>query len=520
MKELSYILAENLQQAFLANATNVAIDESDRQFTYTDLHQMSVSISHHIIDAANNDSAVAILGKKSFYTYAGICGAIFASHAYMPMNLKFPTARNLSMLRTSDAEVIVADKDSIGMLDKILKGSERSYTVICEMIDDSFRAKHSGHIFVMAGPKEDLPLPVLNSDEDDTAYLLFTSGTTGSPKGVPVSNGNVMSYIRFMMNKWEFREKDRFSQTFDLTFDLSVHDMMLCWLSGACLCIPEEDSAFKMVSYIRDQKISVWFSVPSVAMLMNKMRLLKAGAYDTIRLSFFCGEALPVQIAEKWQESTNPNSLTNLYGPSEATIAISFYQWNLENQKSLNDVVSIGKMFEGQDFCMMDPDQKLTDSKGELCLGGSQIISGYFQDPDLTSKYFIEFNEYPGKIWYRTGDLVSMDESGDLFYLGRLDSEVKISGFRVNLLEIDSVIRQVKGTEQVASIFDDRSPSKIVCFISGESTITETEIMSRCQDHLPWYMIPEVIIFVEEMPLNDNGKIDRNTLKRSLDGKG
>jgi len=185
----------------------------------------------------------------------------------------------------------------------------------------------------------------------------------------------------------------------------------------------------------------------------------------------------------------------------------------------MNGVVSLGKIFKDQEYIILDPERVyVTESDGELCLGGSQIVDGYLKDKGLTEKYFIHLEEYAGKTWYRTGDLVHKDRNGDLFYLGRKDTEVKISGYRVNLLEVDAVIRNAAGNDMVASVlYEKRSPA-IICFVSGPPEGDENKLLQTCREELPWYMIPERIIFVEEMPLNVNGKIDRNMLKQMLDG--
>ena len=510
------ILAENLRDAFSKYAENDAVSHGGNTYSYAAFTQSSLSISHCIPDATGDPDPVAILGKKGLFTYAGICGSLFASRAYMPLNLKFPTARNKKMLELSGTQIIVADVNAIEMLDHLLADAMQTFTIILEEESPELTAKYQQHQFLC--PDKDAK-PVsreISSTKEDIAYLLFTSGSTGVPKGVPVSNLNVTSYLQHVLENWDFRESDRFSQTFDLTFDLSVHDMMVCWLSGACLCIPEDDSALNTASYIRDQKITSWFSVPSMAMLMNKMRLLKENAFEKVRLSFFCGEPLPADICEKWSKATGGKEVVNLYGPSEATIAISAYTWDESHQKSLNGIISIGKMFTTQQYCLLDVAKMQQDTqKGELCLGGSQIIKEYLNDPALSEKYFIEIPGQEGSIWYRTGDLAELDGEGDLFFLGRTDSEVKISGFRVNLYEIDGLIRKITGAQQVATLLDEPG-SQLKTFVSNDGSMDDSEIIRKCREELPWYMIPEVIIFVEELPLNPNGKVDRKRLKQML----
>jgi len=499
------ILAYRLKDSFLKYRRNAALQIGNQVWTYEDLLGKATAISNAILKQ-NKDKGtpVAILGEKSLMTYAGICGAHLSSNAYMPLNLKFPVNRNKRMLELSGAEIIIADEQGKDMLGQLTEGNEDQYSVIID--ENLFSSEMSDEPDIRARP-------------EDTAYLLFTSGTTGIPKGVPVSNRNVCAYLDHVLSAWNFREDDRFSQTFDLTFDLSVHDMMVCWLSGACLCVPEDDSPFKLASYIREQKISIWFSVPSAAVLMDKMRLLKTDSLDNLRISFFCGEPLTTRIAEKWQMATSGQDVINLYGPSEATIAISAYPWEKDHQKSKNDIVCLGRMFTEQEYCLLNPQSgKPAKSEGELCLGGSQVIDAYLNDEQLTKKYFVELEEYPSRLWYKTGDLACVDDEGELYFLGRADAEVKISGYRVNLLEIDAIIRKTANADMVASILPDPQKPVILSFISGKVEVGETEIVLACKNELPWYMIPERIIFVDEMPLNVNGKIDRNKLIQMING--
>jgi acyl-coenzyme A synthetase/AMP-(fatty) acid ligase len=348
------------------------------------------------------------------------------------------------------------------------------------------------------------------------AYLFFTSGTTGKPKGVPVSSGNLSSYLDFMLRTYDFQPEDRFTQNFDLTFDLSVHDIFLAWSSGACLCVPHDNSSFVMAGFIREKKPTVWFSVPSVVMLMGRMRLLKPGAFPSIRLSFFCGEALHSRTADAWKSAALQSRIVNLYGPTEATIAISQYELpdNSKLWKSALGIISIGRVFKGNRFTLQGAGP--VQCEGELCLSGNQVVDGYFENEEADKDSFC-IDPVSRQKWYNTGDLVKEDKDGDLFFYGRKDAEVKISGYRVNLKEIENVLAGYEAVAQTVVIFeqDEEGQGTIVAFILGNKSqkIEEKALDSECRQQLPWYMVPGKYIFVDEIPLNTNGKVDVAALK-------
>jgi acyl-coenzyme A synthetase/AMP-(fatty) acid ligase len=327
-----------------------------------------------------------------------------------------------------------------------------------------------------------------------------------------------------MHSRYEFYPQDRLTQLFDLTFDLSVHDMFLAWTSGTCLVVPEDTSSFAMSRFIREKAPTLWFSVPSVVNLMDRMRLLKPDMFPSIRLSFFCGEALGEKTALAWKAAAPESLIVNLYGPTEATIAVSRYDVpeDIGKLKFEIGIVAIGKVFEGNSYKILKESPE--DQQGELCLAGNQVVRSYFKNEEANNQAFF-IDPDSGIKYYRTGDLVKMDEAGDLFFLGRKDSEVKISGYRVNLKEIENLLERYENIQQAVVIFDSKEPGagSILAFIvlkSGEEIKTGEQLNLLCRDALPWYMVPGKFIFVDEIPLNVNGKVDKSLLmKRFNDGK-
>jgi acyl-coenzyme A synthetase/AMP-(fatty) acid ligase len=410
---------------------------------------------------------------------------------------------------------VIADEECIIVLNELLEGMENPVNVLSHEeigpFSDVVARRHRFRIMEHATVPE---YQEMEGNPESTAYMLFTSGSTGHPKGVAVTNRNVTTYLDNLASLFEFYPEDRFTQTFDLTFDLSVHDLFICWSAGACLCIPEDNSSFGLIRYMKSMQPTVWFSVPSVAVLMERMRLLKENAFPWLRMSFFCGEALFLDLAGAWKQAAPSSSIINLYGPTEATIAVSSYLLpeRVADSKTRNGVVSIGRLFPYHHHLLAGE----VPGRGVLCITGPQVVQGYYQDETLTTKSFFDYGT-PSHRYYNTGDLAEQDAQGDLYFRGRSDSEVKISGYRVNLQEIDHVLSSSQNIKQSVTLYL-ASPSGENVLVSFIDPAREKDdipsILMHCRQKLPWYMVPEKIIFVESLPLNPNGKIDRQTLTK------
>ena len=309
-----------------------------------------------------------------------------------------------------------------------------------------------------------------------------------------------------------------------MTFDLSILEIFPCWSKGGCLCTVPKGSIMAPAKFIRDKALTVWISVPSVGLFMTKMRLMKPNAFPSLRYCLFCGEPLLATSAANWQAAA-PNAIVeNTYGPTEATVAITHFRWDSEKSQSRvkNGFVPIGWPFRDQMTCLVDPDLSLVSKgrQGELCLSGTQVTSGYFNNAAKTLSQFVRIPSLGDRVWYRTGDIVTEDEDGCMHYVGRVDNQVKILGYRVELQEIDFTLRKYSGTELLVAIpvtNREGHAESIVAFICGGNN-DKARILDQCRQSLPKYMVPRDILFIDEMPLNHNGKIDRSALMRILNG--
>jgi amino acid adenylation domain-containing protein len=512
------------------NPASPALELGEQVMSYEQLWDYAGRITARLVDSLDpSEDVVAILASRSVAAYGGILGILGSGRGYCPLNPKFPLDRTLVMLRASGCRTLVVGQECAETLNSLLPRLEKPLTIIIPdegwRPNDASAARH--HIVLareltkIAGATE----PTINGAPvrgDATAYLLFTSGSTGVPKGVAVSQSNAVAYMEYAAKRFGFHAADRCSQNFDLTFDLSVHDLFTCWDAGATLC-PYTEQTLTPATVIDEKQLSCWFSVPSVAMFASKVGLLQPGEFPSLRWSLFCGEALSGTLAEAWQQAANNSILENLYGPTEATIAITYYRWDSATSPAecVRGLVPIGWPFDGQEVCAVNEtlEPVATGESGELCLGGSQVTRGYLNDPDKTAKSFVRLRHTGDQIWYRTGDLVRQDERGCLFYLGRRDFQVKISGYRVELQEIDLVLREAARTELAVAIpwpLTDGSAAGIVGVISGSNPVHDAEIIAACEGRLPRYMVPTRIYHFPQIPLNVNGKVDRGKITEML----
>lgn len=505
-----------------------ALEVNNEEFTYLQLAGRANGISQVINKHSKDSALIAILGYRSITMYSGILGILLSGKGYVPLNPKFPRERTKTMVLESGCDTLLVGNESIDYVSSLLSNYTKPLTIIFpnENNLDNLISEFPQHTFVTSSEinQQNFKLTPPIVEPHQTAYLLFTSGSTGVPKGVPVNHKNVTSYIHNINSLYDFTYDDKFSQSFDMTFDLSVHDMFICWSNTACLyCVPES-SIMAPAKFIKNKGINVWFSVPSVVMFMSKMRLLKPNSFPKLKYSFFCGEPLLDISAGTWQKAAPNSMVVNLYGPTEATIAISEYRW-LEGsvQTSKNGIVPIGKCFENQDCCIVDEDNNVIDigETGELCLSGSQVTNGYCNNKEKNAAHFIKIPKLGNEIWYKTGDIVTRDPSGCMYYLGRVDNQVQVLGYRVELQEIDSVLRKVSNLENVVSIawpVENGTAQGVIAFICGDKKSNDTDsILNYCNSRLPKYMVPNKIYFVDVMPLNVNGKIDRQALIQSIE---
>ncbi|HTQ98840.1 MAG TPA: AMP-binding protein, partial [Candidatus Acidoferrum sp.] len=414
--------------------------------------------------------------------------------AYVPLNPNAPAGRNAYVLKQSGAVGMLADADYdlTGVA-----GDNSALRFVIGADTGVVLRQESVHAAV-----------TVNASFDDGAYIIFTSGTTGKPKGVAITGANLAAYLANLQALLDITPDDRVVHLSELSFDLSVHEIFLTWASGAALyCIPPA-AALLASRHVQEEGLTVWVSVPSVISLAHKAGMLGRDALRSIRLAFFCGEALSLATAWHFAEAAPAARIFNLWGPTEATVSFTYF--HVDPALSLPDIVPIGRPYAGQLLALADDEGKPVPrgQVGELLASGSQVTQGYWQSPELNAdKFFIR----DGQRWYRTGDLAVWDERYGYCFKGRADRQVKIKGYRIELQECETAIRELCGRDLVCVIpwpnSDDGTAAGLVAFVCAES-IDETAMKATLATRLPAYMIPARIVALREFPFNANGKVD------------
>jgi len=497
--------------------------------SYGELLSLAAPIAQTLIEVGFGEGTArcAVLGSRRLTDFVGILAASLARCIYVPLNARHPAQRLTQIMRDAEAQALVVDRNHLDTAYSVLSATPQPVLVLLpdSAAPPDWAAAVPHHRFVtqsaLSRPQLDR-LPQGNSD--DGAYLLFTSGSTGTPKGVLVRNRNVMSYLRSVAARYAPTTGDRCTQLFDLTFDLSVHDMFLCWGAGATLYRIPDNARFAPRDFIRRHALTIWFSVPSTAATMLGLRALRPGDFPSLRLSLFCGEALPKRLALAWADAAPNAVVENLYGPTEATIAVT--AWRLPRDPDAlaasPDVLPIGAPLPGQVALAVSAsgDPGGEDDEGELCLAGSQVTDGYWRRPDLTAQHFVRF-PWHDRIWYRTGDRVRYSRRHGLVFLGRLDRQVKIAGHRVELQELEAVLHRAADANAAAIAWPlgpDGLARGIVGFV-GTTARTNDELLQACRDALPPYAAPSTIRRIDDWPLNTSGKTDHRRLRALLEAE-
>jgi amino acid adenylation domain-containing protein len=445
---------------------------------------------------------VAVASHRTLEGYIGVLAALCAGATVVPLSPDWPGERLQAIIDECDPDVIVADVSGHRALAKLADEG----TALPPVFSPGQHDERCGNLRLLS-PTDRSSGSSASSAEN--AYILFTSGSTGRPKGVPVTHANMHHFLDSIFDRYAFNVEDTFSQNFDLTFDLAFFDLFVAWGCGGTLVHTPPSALRRLPKFVASQRLTVWFSVPSAISLARRMSGLTPAGMPSLRWSLFCGEPLTAVDAADWQIAAPQSRTENLYGPTELTIACSAFHWSADSTaEGAHGFVPIGKLFPGLDYLLLDEGSGGQATEGELCVTGPQMFSGYLQPADDAGRFL---NDEGGR-WYRTGDRVREDPDGILSFLGRVDQQVKIQGYRIEVAEIEYQLRRVQGIEKAAVLATGEGADRhLVAFYVG-AVAEHDEVERRLGKMLPAYMVPRKYVRLDDFPLNGRGKLDRRRL--------
>ena len=503
-------------------ADKEALDCHDGILSYRDLGLKALEfVSNFDLDATQK---VGILGDRDVLSYVTLFASVISLRTFVPLNQRFPVNKLIYIIEKSDLDTIYVSKNCLNLIVKILPEVKRKLKVY---VTDETAAQ------ILHGSNADIRVIDFNAHDLEyksyqhaqlrkaqaalyhPLYIIFTSGTTGDPKGVEVSFDNMTAYLDGISAVFNYSSEDRIALVSDITFDLSQGEIFCAFSHGAALVVVYPQYLFAFISFLDKKQISCVTLVPSAVLHLKKMGLLDGGGVKTLRLCNFIGEALPYSVCKDMAYSAVNSVIYNSYGPTEATVAISYFKV-CDYKRSGN--VPIGTIYSGSVAILRAADGTIAKDEGEICLGGPQICNGYYKNEAKNASAFFM---HDGIRFYRTGDLgcyEMVDDRRVLVYKGRIDDEVKVQGFRVSLLEIDEAfVSAFKVSGAAVALNDNLGSASIALVVHGkDNSIDKKEIINTLKEMLPFYMLPSKIIFKESMPYNANGKLDRKALFNEL----
>jgi len=496
---------EWLEESAVRYADKTALVDEWERYTYKEYHDKAVGIADAIITTGlGSKKPVVVYLNKSVKVLASFMGIAYTGNFYSPIDIDMPAQRVNRILEVLEPEVVITTRELKEEFAKFeYKGSYLIYEDIRPIAKSDAVTEARGKII-----------------DTDLLYVLFTSGSTGMPKGVCITHRGVIDYTDWVTETFEITSEDSFGNQAPFYFDNSILDIYSAMKTGATVYIIPKilfPQPVRLLEYLKENKINTIFWVPSALMVVSKLKAFRnVDLTDILKRVLFCGEVMPNKQLNIWRKYLPDALYANLYGPTEITDACTYYI--VDREFADDESLPIGIPMKNTEIMVLDDENRLVTEPcivGELCVRGTGVATGYYKNPEKTAQAFVQnpLNDaYEEKI-YRTGDLVEYNEYHELIYLSRKDFQIKHMGHRIELGEIETAVSSLPDVTMNCCLYDEKH-SKIVLFL--DKNMTKDEINSALANMVPEYMLPGKVIFMEVMPLNANGKIDRVALKEFL----
>ncbi len=497
-------ILEYLEKTAAERSYHVAVDDGSICITWTELLDLSKRIGTAFCEKTDMGKPVVLLMEKSAVTLAAMFGAVYAGCFYVMIDPEQPPERIREIFRVLSPELVVTNKENENLLE------QAGYNKCKYLLKDALHEEINMEKLVLIRKK---------SHETDLLYGIFTSGSTGGPKGVVVSHRAVIDFITHFIDTFGFTANDRIGNQAPFDFDVSVKDIYTSVLTGATLVlIPKRLFAVPpaLLDYLCEKKINTLIWAVSALTLVSALKGLRYKVPEDVKRVMFSGEVMPVKQLRLWQAALPEAEFVNLYGPTEITCNCTYYP--VKRIFSDEEKIPLGKPLPGRNVFLLDEagnEIAIAGEIGEICVSGESLSEGYYHNLSETKAKFIDdFQGKTNRRYYRTGDLGYYDIDGELYFSGRKDFQIKHMGHRIELEEIEHALNQIEDLERSCCLMNQKK-NQLVAFYLGD--VAADEIRRQLAKKVPSYMIPHKIVQINKMPLNKNGKTDREYFKNRME---
>jgi amino acid adenylation domain-containing protein len=517
------MLHERLTAAAGARPEAAAVVDRSRSIAYGALERRANRLAHLLLDhGVSGGDRVGLYLDKSLESLVAIYAVLKAGAAYVPFDPQAPEPRLGYIAGNAGIRCLLtgAEKER-AWRGLAAAGAPLERLVVLNAAAVDGDAVPAGAQALASGAEDGYPdePPPVRSGPDDLAYILYTSGSTGEPKGVMLSHRNALAFVDWAVARFDVGGEDRLSSHAPLHFDLSVFDLFAASSAAAAVVlVPGELAVFpvELARFIEETELSIWYSVPSVLSMLVQHGDLREGSFPRLRTILFAGEVFPTKYLYRLMELLPHVRFYNLYGPTETNVC-TWYEVPAPTGEPPH-AIPIGRPIANVEIVTVRDDGGLAapGEVGELYVRGPTVMQGYWGDAAKTGRALVQdrFGGSPDAPLYRTGDLVRQDGSGDLEFLGRRDAQIKSRGYRIELGEIESALyaHPAVGECAVVAVPDPLVTNRIRAYVAAREPVEPADLLGFCRSRIPAYMVPETVELRPALPKTSTGKIDRKAL--------
>jgi amino acid adenylation domain-containing protein len=513
-----FALHHLVDRAAEASPDHEAVRCAGRALTYGELKAASDAVASSLRSAGvGRGDRVALYAPKSVDTVVAMYGVMRAGAAYVPIDPKSPVLRAAAIARDCTVSAVVSTPERVHALLEALDGHRPGAVFVIGRDEERLSGVETVPFEEAARPGAAAgAAPVVDTD---LAYILYTSGSTGMPKGVMLTHRHALTFVEWCAGAIGSGPDDRFSNHAPLHFDLSVFDFYVAAHGGATVCVVPEEAAYfgrDLAGFARDERITVWYSVPSALMLLT--RAAREGeSFPDLRAVVFAGEVYPTKHLRALRTLVPAAALWNLYGPTETNVCTYYRVGELPEDDT---TIPIGRACENTDVFAVREDGHVAGvgEEGELHVRGSALMRGYWGRPERSAEVLVPDPRRPGssELVYRTGDLVRLRPDGDYDFLGRRDHQIKSRGYRVELGEVEAALNADPALDAAVAVavpHEDWGAAIVAYVVPKGDPVTEIEVKRAAARRLPRFMVPVRVEVRDELPRTSTGKIDRRSVE-------